>query len=287
MRYQPIAHSVLVTGCSSGIGQATACLLRDRGWRVLATARRAEDRARLAAQGIEALPLDLASAQSVRETAAAALDRCGGMLGGLVNNAGAGVPGAVEDLDRDALRAQFEVNLFGLHHLTYEVLPAMLRARAGRIVNVSSVLGRVVIPFMGAYCASKHALEALSDVLRVELADTGIAVCLIEPGPILTDFSRNAAALALRHAPSRPSRLAAVLQRHLDERAAAPRHAGFLRKPPMAVAHRIVHALESPKPRRRYCITPEARLGSALRRLAPEELLDALLIRHLRRRCKR
>jgi NAD(P)-dependent dehydrogenase (short-subunit alcohol dehydrogenase family) len=283
MSFPPVPRSVLVTGCSSGIGLATAEMLAARGWRVFATARAPEDLAMLATKGLEPVELDVSRSESVQRAAALVLERSGGALGALVNNAGVGQPGALEDLDRDALRQQFEVNVFGLQELTTALIPAWRRQGSGRIVNVSSVLGRVVMPFMGAYCASKFAVEALSDALRVELTDSGIAVSIIEPGPIITAFRSNALEKAERHVDAARSRFGGMFVRELERRRTRVKKPGFWNKPPEAVARKIVHALEAPCPHRRYCVTPGAHAGAWLSRLAPHALLDAILSARVRR----
>ena len=280
MAYPPIPRSVLVTGCSTGIGLATATVLQARGWRVFATARKPNDLAMLTERGCTAIALDLASSDSVLAAAARVRELCGDSLGAIVNNAGVGQPGACEDLSRAALREQFETNVFGLHELTCACLPLFLRQRAGRIVNISSVLGRVTLPFMGAYCASKHALESLTDAMRVELVDTGVGVSLVEPGPIITAF--RSTAMAEGHLNFQGSRFGALLQQELNRRRGRQKQPGFINKPPEAVAEKILHALESPRPRRRYCVTPSAYAGAWLRRLAPDAFMDAMLVRRVR-----
>lgn len=284
MRRPPVqSRTALVTGCSSGIGLATARWLRARGWTVIPTARKPADLDRLAGEGFRPIPLDVADEASVRSAATAAMEAVDGRLGGLVNNAGFGVPGAVEDLTRDALRRQFEVNVFGLADLTNRLIPAMRAQGWGRIVNVSSVLGRIVTPMVGAYCASKFALEALSDAWRIELFDTGIGVSLIEPGPIESAFRRNAADAAAALLDAERSRF----RDHIREEIARRRNgkAGHHRfmKPPEAVARVIAHALESQRPQRRYAVTLPAHLGAWAARWAPAEWLDHLNLRALRR----
>ena len=185
-------RSILITGCSSGIGYGVARGLKQRGYRVFATARKQEDVQRLRAEGLESLQLDVADPASIRSAASRVLSETGDRLYALFNNAGYGQPGAVEDLDRDTLRKQFETNLFGAHELTSLVLPAMRRRGEGRIIQNSSVLGLVTLKYRGAYNASKFALEGLTDTLRLELKGTGIRVSLIEPGPIASDFRKNA-----------------------------------------------------------------------------------------------
>ena len=184
--------SILITGCSSGIGFQVAQGLRARGWRVFATARQPADVTRLQADGLESLALDLRDSASIQTAVTAVLERTGGRLDALFNNGAYGQPGAVEDLSREALREQFETNLFGTLELTNRLIPVMRRQGGGRILFNSSVLGLVAFPYRVAYVASKFALEGLADTLRLELTGTGIHICLIEPGPILSRFRDNA-----------------------------------------------------------------------------------------------
>jgi len=272
----------LVTGCSTGIGLATARVLRARRWTVWPTARRAEDLARLMEEGFDPIALDVADPASVESAAAAVLERSGGRLGGLVNNAGVGIAGAVEDLSRDALRRQFEVNVVGLVDLTNRLIPAMRAQGAGRIVNIGSVLGRIVAPMVGAYCASKYALEALSDAWRIELWDTGIGVSIVEPGPIESAFRRNAAEAAARWIDADRSRFREQIIREIErKRRGESAHRRFMR-PPEDVARVVVHALESSRPRRRYPVTLPAHFGVWAGRWLPTAWLDRLRLAGLR-----
>lgn len=271
-------RSILVTGCSSGIGRATAIGLRQRGYRVFAGVRNRSDTADLENQGIEPVQLDLANSESIRIAVEDVLSACSGRLHGLFNNAGFGQPGAVEDLSRDALREQFEVNVFGSHELIHHIVPAMRRQGSGRIIQNSSVLGFIALKYRGAYIASKYALEGLADTLRLELAGTGIYISLIEPGPITSRFREN----ALR-----------AFRRHIDTEASAHRqtyHAVLKRLqtsdesvpftlPPEAVMKKVLHALESTKPAPRYYVTVPTYAFGLLKRLLPTGLMDALLIR--------
>ncbi|MEE8624625.1 MAG: SDR family NAD(P)-dependent oxidoreductase, partial [Acidiferrobacterales bacterium] len=184
--------SILITGCSTGIGLCLARGLRERGYRVIATTRKPADAAKLARSGLEALPLDLDSSESIEQAVDEVRRRASGTLFGLINNGAYGQPGAVEDLTRDTLRSQFETNLFGTQELTNRILPIFRAQGCGRIIQISSMLGFVCLAYRGAYNASKYALEALSDTLRLELRGTGIYVSLIEPGPIQSDFRKNA-----------------------------------------------------------------------------------------------
>ena len=187
-------RSILITGCSSGIGYTCAHGMAERGWTVIATARKAEDIERLKSEGIDTIALDYADPESIAKCADEVLNRTAGNLYALFNNGAYGQPGAVEDLPVDVLRAQFEANVFGWHDLTCRLLPAMRQNNAGRIVQCSSVLGLVAMKWRGAYNASKFALEALSDTMRLELRGTGIHVCQIEPGPIRSRFREHAIA---------------------------------------------------------------------------------------------
>ena len=272
------ARTILITGCSSGIGLHAAQRLATRGYRVFATARRAEDVERLAGLGLESLALDVADSASIRDSVEEVLSRTGGRLDALFNNAGYGQPGAVEDVPRTVLREQFETNLFGTHELTCAVLPAMRRQGHGRIVHNSSVLGLIALRFRGAYTASKFALEGLTDALRHELAGSGIHVSLIEPGPITSRFRENAYAAFRRNidAETSPFRETyAAMERRLTKKGpAAPFTLG-----PEAVFEKLVHALESPRPRARYYVTFPTHLFAALRRVLPQRILDALLRR--------
>ena len=269
---------VLITGCSSGIGYCVAHGLKGRGWRVFATARRQTDVERLRAEGLESLLLDVCDPTSIQFAVAEVLAQTGGRMDALFSNAGYGQPGAVEDVSRAALREQFETNVLGAHELTCQVIPVMRRQGRGRIVFNSSVLGLVAFPYRGAYVASKFALEGLADALRLELAGTGIQVSLIEPGPILSRFRDNAHAAYQRHihAEHSPHRenYAAMEARLLKKGPAAP-----FTLPPEAVLKRVIHALESPRPRARYPVTAPAHLFTVLRRLLPTGLLDAILRR--------
>lgn len=271
-------RSILITGCSSGIGQCAAAGLKARGWRVFATARRAEDVARLAGEGFESLRLDLDDPASIQAAVAAVLAATGGTLDALFNNAAYGQPGAVEDLSRAALRAQFETNLFGTLELTNCVIPVMRAQGHGRIVNNSSLLGLVALPYRGAYTASKFALEGLTDTLRLELAGCGIHVALIEPGPIVSRFRANARAAFYRHidpaASPHRERYAGM-----ERRLARPGPAAPFTLPPEAVLAKLIAALESPRPRVRYYVTVPTRLFAWLRRLLPYRLLDRVLLR--------
>lgn len=271
-------RSVLVTGCSSGIGKALAHGLRARGYRVFATARKPADVATLREAGFEALLLDLDATGTIRQAVDEVLARTDGRLYGLVNNAAYGQPGAVEDLSREALRAQFETNVFGTHELTTRLLPAFRARNEGRIVQISSLLGLVCLAYRGAYNASKFALEALTDTLRLELRGTAIRVSLVEPGPIATRFRANAYAAYRRHIdPARSAHRANYA--HLERRLAGGGGPLPFTLPPEAVLPGVVHALEARNPRARYAVTVPTRFFALARRLLPVGVLDGLLWR--------
>lgn len=269
--------SILITGCSSGIGRCVAQGLKARGYRVFATARSAADVRSLAEAGFETLQLDLDSSASIEAAVGKVLERTGGQLYGLFNNGAYGQPGAVEDLSRNVLRTQFETNLFGWHELTCRLLPAMRRRGEGRIIQNSSVLGLVVLPYRGAYNASKFALEGLSDTLRLELQGTGIHVSLIEPGPVRSRFRANAHRAFLTNIDAEHSihrsNYRAMEKRFEKEGPATP-----FTLPPEAVLKRVIQALESPRPRPRYYVTCPTYLFGFLRRLLSSRQLDRLLL---------
>jgi NAD(P)-dependent dehydrogenase (short-subunit alcohol dehydrogenase family) len=283
MKYpEVVSKSVLVTGCSSGIGLATARLLRDRGWAVLPTARKPEDMDRLRSEGFNPVQLDVTDSAAIHQTANDVLRLFGGRLGALVNNAGYGQPGAMEDMTRDAMREQFEVNVFGLQELTNQLVPAFRRQGYGRIVNVSSVLGRISIPFMGIYSASKYAVEAMSDAMRVELWNSGIAVSLVEPGPIETAFRKTSKDRALgQQEHFGRSHFEKYYREQVSKAETKEKLTHVFMLPPEAVARKILHALESPRPRRRYPVTAVAYVIEFLRHFVPDGLIDRVMSRRL------
>lgn len=267
---------VLITGCSSGIGLCAARGLEARGYRVFATARKDADVERLEAEGLESLKLDLTDADCIAAVLERILERTGNRLYGLFNNGGYGQPGAVEDLTTDVLRAQFETNFFGWHELTRRVLPVMRAKGEGRIIQNSSVLGFITLKYRGAYNASKFALEGLSDTLRQELRGSNIFVSLIEPGPIKSRFRENAYAafkanIDVENSAHRTAY--AAVERRLADNAGDPPFT----LPASAVVRKVIHALESPRPRPRYYVTVPTYAFGALRRVLPTRLLDRVL----------
>jgi len=270
------SRSILITGCSSGIGLCVARGLRTRGYRVFATARQAADVARLTAEGFESLRLDLDDSASIAAAVGEVLVRTGGTLDALFNNGAYGQPGAVEDLSREALRAQFETNLFGWHELTRLVLPVMRRQGHGRIIQNSSVLGLVAMRFRGAYNASKFALEGLTDTLRLELAGSHIHISLVEPGPITSRFRENAFAAYRRNIDAQHSVHRASYQR-MEDRLTTEGPAVPFTLPPEAVLKKVIHALESRRPRPRYYVTVPTYLFAYLKRVLTQRAMDRLL----------
>ena len=261
---------VLITGCSTGIGRATALEAAGRGHTVFATSRKREGARDLEGrEGIRTLALDVTDHDSIWRAVAAAIAQAG-RVDALVNNAGYGQYGAVEDVTFEQWRHQFDVNLFGAVETARAVLPAMREARRGTIVNVSSVAGKIAIPFAAPYCASKHALEAVSDALRVEVAPFGIRVVVIEAGPISTRFTERArAGVAPLLSGSGPY---VAFYRRAERAMSTDFQAGAL--PPEEVARVIVDAIEADRPATRYRITRMARVLILLRRLLPDRFFD-------------
>ena len=246
--------TIFITGCSTGIGYTTAVELKKRGHRVICSARKDVDVVQLRKDGFEALQLDLAESSSIQQAVKQLETLTEGKIDGLFNNGAFGQPGAVEDLSRDVLRSQFETNFFGTHELTNLIIPFMRKQNAGRIIYNSSVLGFVAMKYRGAYNASKYALEGLVDTLRIELSDTNIKFSLIEPGPIKSDFRKNAFALYKKNIDSdlsfHKASYLAMEERLQKEGPAVP-----FTLPAEAVAEKVIHALESKKPKIRYYVT--------------------------------
>jgi NAD(P)-dependent dehydrogenase (short-subunit alcohol dehydrogenase family) len=269
--------TILITGCSSGIGHCAAHGLKQRGYRIFASARKTEDVERLRQEGLESVQLDLADSNSIQQAVTAILQQNGGALDALFNNGAYGQPGAVEDLRREVLREQFETNLFGTLELTNLIIPVMRRQGFGRIVNNSSVLGLINLPYRGAYNASKFALESLSDTLRLELHGTGIHVAIIEPGPIKTKFRANSLAMYQKNIDKEHSAHRAYYE-GVDKRLSKPGNVSRHTLPPEALLEPLIHALESSRPKTRYPVTTPTRFVTIARRLLPDRWLDRLLL---------
>ena len=270
-----MTRTILITGCSSGIGLDAARTMKARGWRVLASVRTDADAARLMRDdGLETIFLELGDPSSVAACAQEALARTGGRIDAIFNNAAYGQPGAVEDLPPDVLRRQLEVNVIGTHDLARRIIPSMRRNGAGRIVQCSSVLGFVVSPWRGAYCASKFALEALSTSLRYELEGTGIHVSLIEPGPIHSRFVENVVAALKANIDMEASPHRERYKARLEAMKAGGQ--STFKLPPSAVSKRLIHAVESARPRRRYYVTTPTYLAALFQRILPPAAIDFL-----------
>jgi len=270
--------SILITGCSSGIGYDAAHGLKAHGWRVFATCRQAADVERLLDEGLESIQLDYADPVSIRSALAHVLAETGGTLDALFNNGAYACPGAAEDLPREALTEIFEVNVFGWHDLTRQVIPVMRAQGHGRIVNCSSVLGLVVAPWRAAYNSTKFAIEALSDTLRIEMRGTGIEVILIEPGPISSRIRAN----SIRHferwidwqnSPRKAQYQSSLLKRLYEPKLKKDR----FELPPSAVTAKLIRALEVPRPKARYYVTTPTYAMAFLRRILPTRAMDWIL----------
>jgi len=271
-----MAKSILITGCSSGIGRCVAHGLGKHGYRVFASARQQADVEQLNSDGLESLQLDLSDSGSINRAVDTVLEKTDGRLDALFNNGAYGQPGAVEDLTREVLRTQFETNLFGWHELTNRVLPVMRAQGHGRIIHNSSVLGFVALPFRGAYNASKYALEGLTDTLRLELRGTGIHVSLIQPGPIESRFRANALAVYKKTINAEAS-VHRGKYRRLEQRLATEGPVVPFTLPPEAVLKKVIKALESPRPRARYYVTFPTYLFAGLKRVLTDRALDRFL----------
>ncbi|MCK0169407.1 SDR family NAD(P)-dependent oxidoreductase [Jannaschia sp. S6380] len=270
-----MVRTILITGCSSGIGRDAALTMRDRGWRVFAACRRATDCDGLHALGLESPRIDYEDPQSIEAGLGEVLESTGGRLDALFNNGAYAIPGLVEDLPTDALRTIFEANVFGWHDLTRRVIPVMRRAGSGRIVQNSSVLGFAAAPWRGAYNATKFAVEGLTDTLRMELRGTGIDAILIEPGPITSRFRANARAQFERwidwRGAARRTEYEAMMGRLYEDRTAR------FELPPAAVTRALIHAVEARHPRARYRVTVPTTLAMILKRAAPTRMVDRIV----------
>jgi NAD(P)-dependent dehydrogenase (short-subunit alcohol dehydrogenase family) len=269
-------RTIIVTGCSSGIGAYCARALKAEGWRVFATVRKEEDLAALEADGIEALLMDYTRPDTIAVLVETVTERTGGRIDALFNNGAYGQPGAVEDLTTDVLRVQFETNVFGWHELTRRMIPIMRAQGHGRIVNCSSILGLIPYRYRGAYNASKFALEGLTVTMRMELDGSGIHVSLIEPGPIASRFTANALEAVRKNIDLENSAHAREYKRQLsrlDGSGPVNRH----KLGPEAVHKVLVHALTAPRPKPHYLVTRPAKQGMVLKRLLPADLFYRLM----------
>ena len=270
--------SVLITGCSSGIGECVAHGLHQRGYRVFASVRNPGDRAAVDAAGIECLVLDYCDSASIKLAVEQVLDKTDGHLYALFNNGAYGQPGACEDLSREAIRQQFETNVFGWMELTNLVIPVMRAQGYGRIIQNSSILGFTAMSMRGAYNASKFAIEGFSDTMRLELAGTNIHVSLIEPGPIESEFRANAYRAFQQHIVIDNS-VHRDRYKKMIERFEASGNVQPFTLPPEAVLKRVVHALESKRPKIRYPVTFPTYLFAWLKRVMSDRMMDRVLRR--------
>jgi NAD(P)-dependent dehydrogenase (short-subunit alcohol dehydrogenase family) len=269
-------QTVLITGASTGIGYHGAVTLKAAGYRVFATARKPADVTALIGQGFESVQLDLSSTTSITAAVAHIVKLTEGKIDVLFNNGAYGQPGAVEDLPTDALRKQFEANVFGWHELTTQIIPLMRANGRGRIIQNSSVLGLVAMKYRGAYNASKFAIEGLTDTLRLELRDSPIKVSLIEPGPIVSQFRANALAAFQENIDIENSVHAKDYQQQIS-RLGKKDVSNKLTLGPEAVTKALIHAIESNRPKVRYYVTFPTYLFALLKRILPFRVLDNIL----------
>lgn len=272
--------SILITGCSSGIGWTCAQMLKADGWEVHATARTDDDLDRLREFGVNAHLLDYTQPETISSTFKAVIEQTGGTLDALFNNGAHGQPGAVEDLPTDVLREQFEANFFGWHELTRLVIPVMRQQGHGRIVHCSSILGFIPAPYRGAYNASKHALDGLASTLRLELANTGIHVSIIEPGPVATRFSENALEKFLVNIDWQNSVNLPAYEKEL-KRLKRQRSNTVSRYtvPPEAVYRKLEHALSAKRPKTHYPVTVPTHVMKIAKRLLPQRMIDRIILK--------
>ena len=272
--------TILITGCSSGIGYEVAHGLNRAGWRVFATCRQEKDVERLRGEGLESFKLDYADPQSIRDALSWVLDQTGGSLDALYNNGAFACPGAAEDLPREALREIFEVNVFGYHDLTRLVIPVMRAQGHGYIINCSSILGLVVAPWRSAYNATKFALEGLTDTLRIEMRDTNIKVVLLEPGPVTSDIRKKSIPYFEKWIDWENSPRAQQYREKLLPRLHAKKEGKDLFElPASAVTDKMLRILGTPNPRPRYYVTTATHIMGTLRRILPSRALDWILSR--------
>lgn len=270
--------TVLITGCSSGIGYYCMQQLHSAGYQVIASARKLEDVQRLQQEGYRAIQIDLADSDSIKKGLEHALSLSGGRIDALFNNGAFGLPGAVEDLSRDAMRHQFETNVFGTQELTNRIVPIMRQQGHGKIIYNSSILGFAAMQYRGAYNASKFAIEGFADTLRIEVAKDNIQISLIEPGPILSEFRKNAFVQFKHWITPATSAHHAQYQAMIDRLETVGPSAPFTLGPD-AVYKALLHALQSKQAKSRYRVTVPTKVFAVLKRLLPTSLLDKLLIK--------
>ena len=261
--------SILITGCSSGIGYDAAIALKDRGWTVFASCRKQEDCDRLYALGLDSPRLDLADDKTIQATVDYVLNETGGTLDAVYNNGAFAVPGLVEDLPTDALRENFETNFFGYHTLNRLLIPVMRAQGHGRILNCSSVLGFAPLKWRGSYNSTKFALEGLTDTMRLELKPAGIHVITIEPGPITTDIRVKSQAPFEKWIDWENSARREAYENLEDRLYTTENKPDTFELPPSAVTKKIIHALESANPKPYYLVTTATYIMATLKRILP------------------
>lgn len=271
--------TILITGCSSGIGLDAARGMRERGWRVFASCRQRRDCERMRAEGFESPRIDYTDPASIESGLEEVLEATGGTLDALFNNGAHGLPGAVEDLPTEALRTIFEANFFGWHELTRQVIPVMRKQGHGRIVQNSSILGFVSFPWRGAYVATKYALEGLTDTLRVELKGSGIHMVLIEPGPVTSKIREKSIPYFERFIDWKASPLRELYETRLLKRLYENSGPDRFELPASAVTAKLAHACESRRPRARYYVTTPTHIAGVLRRILSTRAIDRILVR--------
>lgn len=272
-------RSILITGAASGIGLDAAQKFARRGWRVFAACRKPEDADLASENGLDGLYLDYEDRDSIAATVSHVLSANSGRLDALFNNGAYAIPAPIEDLSRDAMSAIFNANFLGWHDLTVQVLPAMRAQGHGRIVNCSSVLGLVSTPYRGSYSATKFALEAWADAFRMEMAGTGIHVSLIEPGPIDTNFRKNAIKRFEQWVDWENSARVSEYRDGLLDRLYRGSGASPFMLPASAVTKKLFYAVEHPRPKARYFVTVPTYGANFIRRALPRQLLDKVLAR--------
>ncbi|MCY9845372.1 SDR family oxidoreductase [Vibrio caribbeanicus] len=271
-------HSILITGCSTGIGYAAAHALKEKGYNVIASCRQEKDVSRLQSEGLTSILLDLSNPDSITEGVRQALQISDGKLYAVFNNGAYGQPGALEDLPTEALKEQFETNFFGWHQLVTEVLPSMRKQNCGRIIQNSSVLGFAALKYRGAYNASKFAIEGWSDTLRLELMETNIHISLIEPGPIETQFRANAQRAFKRWIKVENSAHEKYYRQQLERLKSKTSSSAFV-LPPESCIPPLIDALEAKKPKIRYRVTTPTKVFAFLKRVLTARMLDTILNR--------
>ena len=272
-----INKTILITGCSSGIGYDTAHYLHNHGYKVYASARKEVDVERLRSEGLETFLLDVTSEQNIKEVLEF-ITKDGRELYAVFNNAGYGQPGAVEDISTDVLKEQFETNFFGLHSLTRESIKIMRKQGYGRIIQHSSVLGLISLRFRGAYNASKYAIEGLCDTLRLELKDTNIYVSTINTGPVHSDFRKNATKMFYKNVAEVETVFTKEYEKELLGRDEKKEGDSFTKDSDVVIKN-ILHALESKKPQARYYNTLATYLLGGFKRILSTSLLDRILVK--------